>query len=205
MKNCAIFAAMKSRFIRNLWPRKPLDENRQTVDGSADDPRDVTKEEAYARALEVVTDVKLPDPERILKSYPHSRGSAAADRDCDGVDVKTCAVDFDEPTTALDVTVEAALSTWSKIWVKYDIHVVHFAQLGLGFGTCDRICVMYSGEAVKQGRWMCLTNAPPYTQALFVHTIAGCRQNARPLVAILAISLPHERPNGCNFGPRCDY
>jgi len=82
-------------------------------------------------------------------------------------------------------------------------------NLGLILETCDRICVMYSGEAVETGRIEDVFDKMqhPYTQALFRSIpLPGANKNDRPLVAIPGnFPLPHERPNGCNFGPRCDY
>jgi peptide/nickel transport system ATP-binding protein len=73
----------------------------------------------------------------------------------------------------------------------------------------DRICVMYSGEAVETGSIKDVFNKMqhPYTQALFRSIpLPGANKNARPLVAIPGnFPLPHERPEGCNFGPRCTY
>ncbi|MDD9921386.1 MAG: ATP-binding cassette domain-containing protein, partial [Boseongicola sp.] len=75
--------------------------------------------------------------------------------------------------------------------------------------TCDRLCVMYSGEAVETGSIEDVFDKMqhPYTQALFRSIpLPGADKNARPLVAIPGnFPLPHERPKGCNFGPRCDY
>ena len=75
--------------------------------------------------------------------------------------------------------------------------------------TCDRICVMYSGEAVERGSIEDVFDEMqhPYTQALFRSIpLPGADKNARPLIAIPGnFPLPHERPPGCNFGPRCDY
>jgi peptide/nickel transport system ATP-binding protein len=75
--------------------------------------------------------------------------------------------------------------------------------------TCDRLCVMYSGEAVETGSIEDVFDKMqhPYTQALFRSIpLPGADKNARPLKAIPGnFPLPHERPPGCNFGPRCDY
>ncbi len=82
-------------------------------------------------------------------------------------------------------------------------------NLGLILDTCDRLCVMYSGEAVETGAVAEVFDAMrhPYTQALFRSIpLPGADKNARPLIAIPGnFPLPHERPPGCNFGPRCDY
>ena len=173
----------------------------------------VTKEEAYARALEVVTDVKLPDPERILKSYPHQLSGGQQQRIVIAMALmsKPALLILDEPTTALDVTVEAAVVDLVKdLGKKYGTSMLFISHnLGLVLETCDRICVMYSGEAVETGSIKDVFDKMrhPYTQALFRSIpLPGADKNARPLVAIPGnFPLPHERPNGCNFGPRCDY
>ena len=173
----------------------------------------VTKEEAYARALEVVTDVKLPDPERILKSYPHQLSGGQQQRIVIAMALmsKPALLILDEPTTALDVTVEAAVVDLVKdLGKKYGTSMLFISHnLGLVLETCDRICVMYSGEAVETGSIDDVFDKMrhPYTQALFRSIpLPGADKNARPLVAIPGnFPLPHERPNGCNFGPRCDY
>jgi peptide/nickel transport system ATP-binding protein len=173
----------------------------------------VSKEEAYARALEVVSDVKLPDPERILKSYPHQLSGGQQQRIVIAMALmsKPALLILDEPTTALDVTVEAAVVELVKdLGKKYGTSMLFISHnLGLVLETCDRICVMYSGEAVETGSIKDVFDKMrhPYTQALFRSIpLPGADKNARPLVAIPGnFPLPHERPDGCNFGPRCDY
>ncbi|MDP4032628.1 MAG: ATP-binding cassette domain-containing protein, partial [Pseudorhodobacter sp.] len=75
--------------------------------------------------------------------------------------------------------------------------------------VCDRLCVMYSGEAVETGNVIEVFDKMrhPYTQALFRSIpLPGADKNSSPLIAIPGnFPLPHERPMGCNFGPRCDY
>jgi peptide/nickel transport system ATP-binding protein len=173
----------------------------------------IGEKEAYARALEVVTDVKLPDPERILKSYPHQLSGGQQQRIVIAMALmsKPSLLILDEPTTALDVTVEAAVVELVKdLGKKYGTSMLFISHnLGLVLETCDRICVMYSGEAVERGSIEDVFDKMrhPYTQALFRSIpLPGADKNARPLVAIPGnFPLPHERPNGCNFGPRCNY
>ena len=173
----------------------------------------VSEEVAYQRALEVVTDVKLPDPERILKSYPHQLSGGQQQRIVIAMALmsKPALLILDEPTTALDVTVEAAVVALVKdLGKKYGTSMLFISHnLGLVLETCDRICVMYSGEAVETGSIKDVFDKMqhPYTQALFRSIpLSGADKNARPLVAIPGnFPLPHERPQGCNFGPRCDY
>ncbi len=173
----------------------------------------VDEKEAYARALEVVTDVRLPDPERMLNSYPHQLSGGQQQRIVIAMALmsKPSLLILDEPTTALDVTVEAAVVELVKdLGKKYGTSMLFISHnLGLVLETCDRLCVMYSGEAVETGSIEDVFDhmQHPYTQALFRSIpLPGADKNARPLVAIPGnFPLPHERPPGCNFGPRCDY
>ncbi len=118
---------------------------------------------------------------------------------------------LDEPTTALDVTVEAGIvELIAELSRKYNSSLLYISHnLGLMLEVCDRIGVMYSGEVVEEGHINSIFSSPkhPYTHGLF-----GCiplphaDKNARPLVAIPGqLPLPHERPSGCNFGPRCNF
>ncbi len=173
----------------------------------------VDEKEAYKRALEVVTDVRLPDPERMLNSYPHQLSGGQQQRIVIAMALMAnpSLLILDEPTTALDVTVEAAVVELVKdLGKKYGTSMLFISHnLGLVLETCDRLCVMYSGEAVETGSIEDVFDhmQHPYTQALFRSIpLPGADKNARPLVAIPGnFPLPHERPPGCNFGPRCDY
>ena len=173
----------------------------------------VDDKEAYKRALEVVTDVRLPDPERMLQSYPHQLSGGQQQRIVIAMALmsKPSLLILDEPTTALDVTVEAAVVELVKdLGKKYGTSMLFISHnLGLVLETCDRLCVMYSGEAVETGSIEDVFDKMqhPYTQALFRSIpLPGADKNSRPLVAIPGnFPLPHERPPGCNFGPRCDY
>lgn len=173
----------------------------------------VSREEAYARALEVVTDVRLPDPERMLNSFPHQLSGGQQQRIVIAMALmsKPSLLILDEPTTALDVTVEAAVVELVRdLGKKYGTSMLFISHnLGLILDTCDRLCVMYSGEAVERGSIKEVFDdmQHPYTQALFRSIpLPGADKNTHPLVAIPGnFPLPHERPSGCNFGPRCDY
>ena len=173
----------------------------------------MSEKEAYDRALMVVTDVKLPDPKRILEAYPHQLSGGQQQRIVIAMALMSepSLLILDEPTTALDVTVEAAVVELVKdLGKKYGTSMLFISHnLGLVLETCDRICVMYSGEAVERGSIEDVFDEMqhPYTQALFRSIpLPGADKNARPLIAIPGnFPLPHERPKGCNFGPRCDY
>ncbi|MDG3040158.1 ABC transporter ATP-binding protein [Roseicyclus marinus] len=173
----------------------------------------ISRDEARKRALEVITDVRLPDPERMLRSYPHQLSGGQQQRIVIAMALmsKPSLLILDEPTTALDVTVEAAVVDLVKdLGRKYGTSMLFISHnLGLVLETCDRICVMYSGEAVETGAIADVFDdmRHPYTQALFRSIpLPGADKTTRPLVAIPGnFPLPHERPKGCNFGPRCEY
>ena len=170
-------------------------------------------EAAYDLALEMVTSVKLPDPKRILNSYPHQLSGGQQQRIVIAMALmsKPSLLILDEPTTALDVTVEAGIVELVKgLGEKFGTSMLFISHnLGLVLETCNRICVMYSGEAVETGSIEEVFDnmRHPYTQGLFRSIpLPGADKNSRPLVAIPGnFPLPNERPPGCNFGPRCDY
>jgi peptide/nickel transport system ATP-binding protein len=168
---------------------------------------------ARATALEVVEAVRLPDPNRILDSYPHQLSGGQQQRIVIAMALmsKPALLILDEPTTALDVTVEAGIVDLVKgLGREFGTSMLFISHnLGLVLETCDRICVMYSGEAVETGPIEEVFDAMrhPYTQGLFRSIpLPGADKSARPLVAIPGnFPLPHERPHGCNFGPRCGH
>jgi len=173
----------------------------------------VSKQQAWKMARQVIEDVKLPDPDRIMAAFPHQLSGGQQQRIVIAMALmsKPSLLILDEPTTALDVTVEAGIVQLVKeLGVKYGTSMLFISHnLGLILETCDRICVMYSGEAVETGSIEDVFDKMrhPYTQALFRSIpLPGADKNSRPLVAIPGnFPLPHERPPGCNFGPRCDY
>ena len=173
----------------------------------------VSKEEAYRRALETVRAVKLPDPERMMRSYPHQLSGGQQQRIVIAMALlsKPSLLLLDEPTTALDVTVEAGIVELVKgLGKEFGTSMIFVSHnLGLILETCDRITVMYSGEAVETGKIRDVFDRMrhPYTQGLFRSIpLPGADKNSRPLIAIPGqLPLPHERPKGCNFGPRCQH
>jgi len=173
----------------------------------------VSRKQAWELARQVIEDVRLPDADRIMSAFPHQLSGGQQQRIVIAMALmsKPSLLILDEPTTALDVTVEAGIVDLVKeLGVKYGTSMLFISHnLGLILETCDRLCVMYSGEAVETGSIEDVFDKMrhPYTQALFRSIpLPGADKNSHPLVAIPGnFPLPHERPKGCNFGPRCDY
>jgi peptide/nickel transport system ATP-binding protein len=173
----------------------------------------VSKSEAEKRARDMVKAVRLPDPDRVMRAYPHQLSGGQQQRVVIAMALLSNPqlLILDEPTTALDVTVEAGIVALVKDLTARagasSLFISH--NLGLILETCDSVTVMYSGEAVETGRVRDVFGAVrhPYTQGLFRSMpMPGTNKNDNPLVPIPGqLPLPHERPRGCNFGPRCGY
>ena len=172
-----------------------------------------TEQQAYDRSLEMLQAVRIPDPERLMTAYPHQISGGQQQRVVIAMALltKPALLLLDEPTTALDVTVEAGIvELIAELGERFGTAMIYISHnLGLILETCDRVCVMYSGEVAEEGAVRDIFNHPrhPYTHGLF-----GCiptpnrDKNTHPLTPIPGqLPLPHQRPEGCNFGPRCDF
>ena len=174
---------------------------------------DISEEEARKRSVDMLAAVRLPDPERIMEAYPHQISGGQQQRVVIAMALlsKPKLLLLDEPTTALDVTVEAGIVQLIRdISSEFGTSMIYISHnLGLILETCDRITVMYSGEAVETGAVETVFNKMrhPYTRGLFASIpLPGTDKNARPLVPIRGqLPLPQNRPQGCFFGPRCDF
>lgn len=168
---------------------------------------------ARALALKMLADVNLPDPERVMEAYPHQISGGQQQRVVIAMALlsKPALLLMDEPTTALDVTVEAGIIDLIRdIKGKFGTSIIFISHnLGLVRAVCDRVSVMYAGEVIEEGtvEEVFRDMRHPYTHGLF-SAIPQPRANkrTRPLVTIPGqVMLPHERPRGCNFAPRCSF
>jgi peptide/nickel transport system ATP-binding protein len=173
----------------------------------------VGEAEARDRATKMLAAVKLPDPQRIMNAYPHQISGGQQQRVVIAMALLSnpALLILDEPTTALDVTVEAGIvSLIKEIAGRFGTSMVYISHnLGLILETCDRITVMYAGEAAETGTVAEVFDQMrhPYTRGLFNSIpLPGADKTARPLVPIPGqLPLPHQRPQGCWFGPRCAW
>ncbi len=173
----------------------------------------VTRSEAMERAAAMLRNVRLPDGTRLLAAYPHQISGGQQQRVVIAMALLSNpkVLLLDEPTTALDVTVEAGIvdliREMSKRFGTSMLYVSH--NLGLMREVCDRVTVMYAGQTVETGPVGRVFAAMrhPYTHGLFASSpVPGADKNLRPLVAIPGqLPAPRDRPPGCTFGPRCGF
>ena len=172
-----------------------------------------TEQEARARALEILEEVKLPDPERVFDRYPHQISGGQQQRVVIAMALmaEPSLLVMDEPTTGLDVTVEAAvLDLVRELRQKHNSAIVFISHnLGTVVRICDRVGVMYGGELVEEGLTTEVFRNPrhPYTRGLLeCIPVLGEDKHSSPLVPIPGQVPPAlERPEGCIFAPRCSH
>ena len=171
--------------------------------------QDVGKELGEKRAIELLAMVGVPDPESRIKAFPHELSGGMAQRVMIAMAL-ACVPELliaDEPTTALDVTIQAQiLDLMRNLRSKMDTAIILITHdLGVVAEMCDRVNVMYAGRIVEQAPVGELFKTPkhPYTDALIGSTpILGHAD--KPLTTIPG-SVPNliDLPNGCKFSPRC--
>ena len=168
------------------------------------------KKEAKVKAIELLKLIGIPDAEQRAESYPHQFSGGMRQRVMIAMAL-SCNPDIliaDEPTTALDVTIQAQIldliRTRSKEQQTSVIMITH--DLGVIAETCDQVCVMYAGRIVERSGVEALFNAPkhPYTQGLLESIPRLDRVGVERLHSIKG-SPPDllNLPEGCPFKPRC--
>jgi peptide/nickel transport system ATP-binding protein len=172
-----------------------------------------SEQAAHARALQMLREVNLPDPETMMTRYPHQLSGGQQQRVVIAMALmaEPSLLVMDEPTTGLDVTVEAAvLDLVARLREKHNTAIIFISHnLGTVVRICDRIGVMYAGELVEEGPITEVFRNPrhPYTRGLLscIPTL-GADKNSRPLTAIPG-QVPSilNRPKGCVFQPRCKF
>ncbi len=172
-----------------------------------------TRAEARDRALAMLEEVNLPDPAAIMNRYPHQLSGGQQQRVVIAMALMSepALLIMDEPTTGLDVTVEAAvLDLIAALRRKHKTSIVFISHnLGTVVRICDRIGVLYAGELVEEGRIRDVFNDPrhPYTRGLLscVPTLDADKYSA-PLTPIRGtVAVPRVRPPGCVFAARCEH
>ena len=170
----------------------------------------VKKRDAHARAAELLGAVGIPDPERRVDDYPHEFSGGMRQRAmiAMGLALEPSVLIADEPTTALDVTIQAQILELIKnLKQEFGSAVVLITHdLGVVADVADRILVMYAGRIVEEGNKEQIFYDPqhPYTWGLLGSIARLDRPRARRLTAI-AGQPPSliNRPQGCSFRPRC--
>ena len=170
---------------------------------------DVSKQEAYQRSRDALGQVGIPSPDERLKSYPHQFSGGMRQRVAIAIALlnKPDLIIADEPTTALDVTIQGQIlfeaqklcreTGTAMIWITHDLAVVA--------GLADKISVMYAGRIVEQGRIDDVLDHPvhPYTRGLLGsvpgHNTRGHRLYQIPGMTPSLLNLPQ----GCAFQARC--
>jgi peptide/nickel transport system ATP-binding protein len=166
---------------------------------------------AMARALELLQVVKIPSPERRLKAYPHELSGGLRQRAMIALAL-SCRPSLllaDEPTTALDATVQIqVLILLRKLQKELGMGVIFVTHdLGVAAQIADKVAVMYAGRIVEYGdvRDVLMRPQHPYTLGMLASTVHG--QSRDKDIEAIPGSPPDMRrlPPGCSFAPRCRY
>jgi len=172
----------------------------------------VSKREAWSRAVESMRAVSIPDPEKRARDYPHHLSGGMRQRIMIAMAL-VCNPELviaDEPTTALDVTIQAQiLELLDSLRQKYNLSLILISHdLGVIAEVAETVAVMYAGKIVEMGPAMGVFHNPkhPYTQGLLqsVPRLGSSVQKKDRLDVIegMVPNLLH-LPDGCSFAPRC--
>ncbi len=169
------------------------------------------RRDAAARALELLREVRIPDPEGSLNAFPHQFSGGMRQRIAIAIAL-ACGPTLlvaDEPTTALDVTVQAGIiRLLDRLRRESGLAIVLISHdLGVLSAIADRVAVFYAGRIVEGGVREDVLGRPrhPYTRGL-LDALPHPEAPASPLVAIPGMPpAPGRIPPGCSFHPRCPY
>jgi oligopeptide/dipeptide ABC transporter ATP-binding protein len=169
------------------------------------------KNETLRRCIQLLKDVGIPSPENRLNDYPHQLSGGQRQRVMIAMAL-ACNPDLviaDEPTTALDVTIQVQiLDLFKELQEKRNMSLLYITHdLGVVANIADRIYVMYSGIIVEQGSTHDIFHNPchPYTQGLLA-SLPSLKKRGSALHSIPgAVPDPAYKPSGCPFHPRCEY
>ena len=172
---------------------------------------EIGPDELRKRCVTLLKDVGIPSPEQRLKDYPHQLSGGQRQRVMIAMAL-ACNPDLviaDEPTTALDVTVQAQiLNLMRSIQQRESMSVLYITHdLGVVANIADRVYVMYSGVIVEQGNTSQIFQNPrhPYTQGLLASLPSRNKRGQRLHSIPGAVPNPAYKPPGCPFHPRCSF
>ena len=173
----------------------------------------MSKKEAAAKCIEMLKAVQIPNPEAVAKQYPHQLSGGMRQRVMIAMAL-ACKPDIliaDEPTTALDVTIQAQILRLMSDLQKENGTAIMFITHDLGVinEMADDVVVMYCGQVVEQApARVIFTNCEkshPYTEGL-MYSIPRLNDDRKKLDPIPgAVPHPLDLPKGCKFAPRCKY
>ncbi len=167
--------------------------------------------EARLQAIDALRRVGIPSPEQRVDEYPHQMSGGMLQRVMIAMAL-VCGPDLliaDEPTTALDVTIQAQiLDLLGRVQADFGMSVLLITHdLGVVAETCDRVVVMYAGKVVEQTDVHRLFERPahPYTAALFRSLPSRADGGARLRTIPGMVPSAYDFPSGCRFRDRCEY
>jgi oligopeptide transport system ATP-binding protein len=176
--------------------------------------QEISRADARARALEMFTLLGIPNPEKCLTSYPHQISGGMRQRVMIAMALacNPALLIADEPTTALDVTIQAQIvETLKNLQQRLGMSVLFITHnLGLVAEIADRVLVLYAGQVVELAKVKALFDQPlmPYTKAL-LQSIPhlGCSNQPDYRIEAIQGNVPSAAafPSGCAFHPRCRY
>ncbi len=172
----------------------------------------VSKSEAWRRAVEGMRDVAIPEPEQRARSYPHQLSGGMRQRVMIAMAIvnRPQLLIADEPTTALDVTIQQQiLDLLNELRRKFGLAMLFISHdLAVVSHVADRVAVMYAGNLIELGSKADIFRAPahPYTQGLLRAIPTLSTDRSIPLATIDGTVPPiAQLPPGCAFEPRCSY